>query len=211
MLRRCIPVEEDYPIANSSNNFTNANRNFNDSSLASLRRRIYSSSSPSLPTPSLSPSLSVSSDSSQESLDVDSFNHRVTPHWPAYRDVLRSRGFDLDTYRTVNAFFAKRTPDSEDKTFISSGYHKGREDDALCQDPGLPDNLFRGLRIYDSTPVVVKAVHLHSREFTIMRLVSSPELRQDPMNHCIREFGPFRFPPRYRTRYLRGCRSVYLF
>jgi len=59
------------------------------------------------------------------------------------------------------------------------------DDDALCPDPGLPDNLFRGSRIIDGKKVVVKAVHPCSREYDIIRLLSTPPLRYEPMNHTI--------------------------
>lgn len=49
-----------------------------------------------------------------------------------------------------------------------------------------PDNLFRGTRTRDGTKVVIKAVHLRSREFAIIQFLSTPPLRDDPMNHCIR-------------------------
>jgi hypothetical protein len=48
-----------------------------------------------------------------------------------------------------------------------------------------PDNLFRGTRVCDGKKVVVKAVHLRSREFEVIRILSSPELRKDPRNHTI--------------------------
>jgi hypothetical protein len=34
--------------------------------------------------------------------------------------------------------------------------------------------------------VVIKAVHLCSREYDVIRILSSPPLRNDPMNHTIR-------------------------
>lgn len=41
--------------------------------------------------------------------------------------------------------------------------------------------------------IVVKAVHLRSREYDIVRFLSSSPLKSDPMNHCIRAsyFTPF--------------------
>lgn len=35
--------------------------------------------------------------------------------------------------------------------------------------------------------VVIKAVHLQSREYDVVRRLSSPPLQGQPMNHCIRE------------------------
>ncbi|KAK7019350.1 MAP/microtubule affinity-regulating kinase 4 [Favolaschia claudopus] len=81
--------------------------------------------------------------------------------------------------------------------------HSGAVKDDLCPDAGLvrlSDTLlwfihyrFGGsLTIYfgerdlaTGQRVVIKAVHLHSREFAVIRFLSSPMLRDDPMNHCI--------------------------
>jgi len=62
---------------------------------------------------------------------------------------------------------------------------ESQDDDALCPDAGLQDNLFRGFRIYDGKRVMVKAVHVYSREYEIIRLLSTPPLRDNPMNHTI--------------------------
>ena len=50
-----------------------------------------------------------------------------------------------------------------------------------------PDNLFRGTRISDAKRVMVKAVHPGSREYDVIGTLSRPPLRDDPMNHTIRE------------------------
>ncbi|KAI6166984.1 kinase-like domain-containing protein [Pisolithus thermaeus] len=60
-----------------------------------------------------------------------------------------------------------------------------QDEDALCGDPGLPDNLFRATRHKDGKKLVIKAVNLLSRELDVARYISSPALRRDPMNHCI--------------------------
>ena len=60
-------------------------------------------------------------------------------------------------------------------------------DDTPPQCSTQPDNLFRGSRVCDGKKVVIKAVHLRSREFDVIRILSSPELRKDPMNHTIRK------------------------
>jgi len=66
------------------------------------------------------------------------------------------------------------------------GGREGREgEDGLCRDAGLPENLFRGTRVKDGTPIVVKAVHLRSRELSINRILSSPPLKHDPANHTV--------------------------
>ncbi|KAJ6496714.1 kinase-like domain-containing protein [Mycena vitilis] len=121
--------------------------------------------------------------STVSSFDEDEVNSRLRPHWPSYRAILKSRGFRLDTVGDAKAFYScsadGRTPDY----FLLK--HSGDRNDALCPDPGLPDNLFRGTRTCDGTKVVVKAVNLRSREFAVIRLLSTPPLRDDPMNHCI--------------------------
>ncbi|KAF8894646.1 kinase-like domain-containing protein [Infundibulicybe gibba] len=135
------------------------------------------------------PSSPASSDDS--SFDEDEVNRRITPYWPAYRAIIKSRGFHLDTVGDVKQFYKNRhggsVPDSMFKPYsprhlptkTSSG------DDDLCPDAGLPDNLFRGCRTRDGKKIVVKAVHLYSREHDVIRLLSSPPLRDDPMNHTI--------------------------
>jgi hypothetical protein len=50
-----------------------------------------------------------------------------------------------------------------------------------------PDNLFRGARISDAKRIVVKGVHVGSREYDVIWRLSQPPLRDDPMNHTIRE------------------------
>lgn len=50
-----------------------------------------------------------------------------------------------------------------------------------------PDNLFRGTHCATGKKVVIKAVHLYSREYEAVRYLSSPPLRDDPMNHTIRK------------------------
>jgi len=50
-----------------------------------------------------------------------------------------------------------------------------------------PERLFRGKRLLDGLPIVIKAVHRQSRELEVITALSTPPLRDDPMNHCIRE------------------------
>ncbi|KAF9464732.1 kinase-like domain-containing protein [Collybia nuda] len=128
--------------------------------------------------------------SSDSSFDEDEVNRRITPCWQSYRNVLKARGFRLDTVRDVKEFYKLR---SETQPFDHinspvSGYLRACEktdDDALCPDAGLPDNLFRGSRICDGQKIMVKAVHIYSREYDVMRLLSTFPLRRDPMNHTI--------------------------
>lgn len=54
-----------------------------------------------------------------------------------------------------------------------------------------PDYMFRGTRVSDGKKVVIKAAHLCSREYDVIRTLSSPPLRDDPMNHTMRWSFPF--------------------
>ncbi|KAJ7172434.1 kinase-like domain-containing protein [Mycena filopes] len=123
--------------------------------------------------------------SSNSSLDEDDFhiNCRVHPYWPDYRIPLKLRGFRLDTVEDALAFYRCSSDGHIPEFFLAK--HAGDGNDDLCPDPGLPDNLFRGTRTADGKKIIVKAVHLHSREFEVIRFLSSPPLRDDPMNHCI--------------------------
>jgi len=133
--------------------------------------------------------LPPSPSSSDSSFDEDEVNRRITPCWGNYRNILKSRGFRLDTVRDVKEFYKLRLQlhPSEHAPPIS-GYLRACEksdDDALCPDAGLPDNLFRGSRICDGRKIMVKAVHIYSREYDVIRLLSVPPLRYNPMNHTI--------------------------
>ncbi|KAJ7097897.1 kinase-like domain-containing protein [Mycena belliarum] len=121
--------------------------------------------------------------STASSFDEDEINSRVRPHWPSYRSILKLRGFQLDTVEDVKAFYSCSANGRIPDYFLVK--HSGDTDDALCPDAGLPDNLFRGTRICDGAKVVIKAVHLHSRELSVIKFLSTPPLRHDPMNHCI--------------------------
>ncbi|KAA1471136.1 hypothetical protein DENSPDRAFT_776046 [Dentipellis sp. KUC8613] len=127
--------------------------------------------------------------SSSSSEDEDSLNIRVSPNWERYRGLFEDHGFHLDTVGDVKRFYEaywERCAPGSDRQ--SAGYTRAcgfRDDKALCKDPGLHDNLFRGRRKKDHAPIIVKAVHLGSREFDITRFLSSPPLRTDPKNHCI--------------------------
>ncbi|KAG6814368.1 hypothetical protein H0H92_010954 [Tricholoma furcatifolium] len=127
--------------------------------------------------------------SSDSSFDEDEVNRRITPNWEHYRDTLRTRGFRLETVRDVKQFYERYSQHIDvDLTSSHSGYRRvceSQDEDALCPDAGLPGNLFRGSRNCDGLKVMVKAVHLHSREYDIIRLLSTAPLRHDPMNHTI--------------------------
>ena len=77
----------------------------------------------------MSPSLSRYP-SPDSDYDEDEVNYRVSPHWPSYRPLFKSRGFRLDTVRDVKHFYIARTGD------ICSQFVTG-DDDALCPDLGL--------------------------------------------------------------------------
>ncbi|KAJ7111589.1 kinase-like domain-containing protein [Mycena crocata] len=120
--------------------------------------------------------------STVSSFDEDEVNSRLRPYWPNYRSILKLRGTHLETVEDVKAYYRcsnGRIPEY----FLAK--HSGDVNDALCPDAGLPDNLFRGRRACDGAKVVVKAVHLQSREYAVIRFLSTPPLRDDPMNHCI--------------------------
>jgi len=121
--------------------------------------------------------------STASSIDEDEVNSRVRPHWPSFRGLLKLRGFRLDTVEDAMAFYSCSADGRIPDYFLVK--HSGDVNDALCPDAGLPDNLFRGTRTCDETKVVIKAVHLRSREFAVIRFLSTPPLRDDPMNHCI--------------------------
>ncbi|KAF5365732.1 hypothetical protein D9758_003295 [Tetrapyrgos nigripes] len=120
-----------------------------------------------------SPSSSVSS------LDEEEVNSRLKPYWHKYTPLLKHRGFRLDTVHDVKEHYRMCNLD------FPRNPRRSIDDDALCPDPGLPDNLFRGARIVDGMKVMVKAVSLWSREFDIIRFLSSPTMRAQSMNHCI--------------------------
>ncbi|KAJ7063326.1 kinase-like domain-containing protein [Mycena amicta] len=125
----------------------------------------------------------VSSDSSFDTDDEDeTSNTRVSPCWAAYRATLKQAGIRLDTVQEVRDEYNTVRGQIPDYFLFK---HAGDKSDALCPDAGLPDNLFRGKRASDGTRVVIKAVHRCSRELAVIRFLSSPLLRQDPMNHCI--------------------------
>ncbi|KAG6909689.1 hypothetical protein DXG01_015890 [Tephrocybe rancida] len=133
--------------------------------------------------------LPPSPSSSDSSFDEDEANSRITPHWASYQNTMKIRGFRLETVRDVKEFYANYLHHHDSDLATShSGYLRvceRRDDDALCPDAGLRDNLFRGFRVRDGTKVMVKAVHLQSREYEVIRLLSTPPLRHDPMNHTI--------------------------
>ncbi|KIJ69363.1 hypothetical protein HYDPIDRAFT_80488 [Hydnomerulius pinastri MD-312] len=133
---------------------------------------------------------SCSSSDSDSSYDEDEINARVTPDWSKYRYVLERRGYRLDTVRDVKDHYQRHGMgiDKRDTHNYLSGYRRacaGLDDNALCKDPGLPENLFRATYCTTGTKLMVKAVNRLSREIENVRYVSSPHLRRDAMNHCI--------------------------
>ncbi|KIM65301.1 hypothetical protein SCLCIDRAFT_1212469 [Scleroderma citrinum Foug A] len=133
---------------------------------------------------------SISSNSSSAiSLDDDQTNSRIDPHWSKYRNIFECHGYHLETVRDVKDYY--RDYDVESYR-MSPAYRRAcalQDDNALCKDPGLPSNLFRATCHDSSAKLIVKAVHLLSRERSIARYMSSSVLRRDPMNHCIPILG----------------------
>ncbi|KAF5358348.1 hypothetical protein D9756_001548 [Leucocoprinus leucothites] len=122
---------------------------------------------------------------SESSFDEEEVNQRIFPFWPRYRTLIRSRGFHLDTVRDVRDFYDECRRLGQTPRPIPAGIDKERGDDALCPDEGLPANLFRGTRVSDGKKIVLKAVHIASREYDIIRALSRGPLREDPRNHTI--------------------------
>ncbi|KZT26367.1 hypothetical protein NEOLEDRAFT_1063544 [Neolentinus lepideus HHB14362 ss-1] len=139
-----------------------------------------------------SDSESLSSPGTSRSFDEDEINTRLSPYWPKYQVLLECKGIHLDTYGDVQEFYKQhcvgQKPENLHEITCQAGYinaFRCNDSDALCHDPGLPDNLFRGTRVMDGLKVIVKAVHRLSRELDMMRCLSSPPLRDDPTNHTI--------------------------
>ncbi|KAI0670295.1 kinase-like domain-containing protein [Trametes maxima] len=135
---------------------------------------------------------SSSSSTSRSSLDEDSVNVRVTPYWCAYRSVIESRGFRLDTYKDVKEWYHEYWAGLRSQGYPVSkdlpGYIRacrGQDENELCRDDGLPERLFRGTQCSTGAKVIIKAVHLLSREYDVIRYLWSPSLRKHPTNHCI--------------------------
>ncbi|RDX56673.1 hypothetical protein OH76DRAFT_406570 [Lentinus brumalis] len=134
----------------------------------------------------------ASSCTSQSSIDEEAINCRISPYWCAYRSIIEARGFRLDTYRDVKQWYHDYWAHeaSEGRAVLQDlpGYLRacrGQDENELCKDAGLPDRLFRGTQCSTGVKVVIKAVHLSSREYDVIRYLSSPALRTHPMNHCI--------------------------
>ncbi|EJD02290.1 kinase-like protein [Fomitiporia mediterranea MF3/22] len=128
------------------------------------------------------------SSSSVSSLDEDELNGRITPNWECYRKLFEQRGYRLDTARDARQYYERVFQGSIPTNVCHrQGYARAcrANPDALCKDAGLPDNLFRGTRIFDGKRFVVKAVCLRSRQYEVIRMLSAPPLRDDPMNHTI--------------------------
>ncbi|OCH94980.1 kinase-like protein [Obba rivulosa] len=135
---------------------------------------------------------SLSSTSSASSFDEEAANRRIKPDWCAFRHIIESRGFRLDTFRDVKQYYqhyceslGSLDPETAHELPGYARARRGLDDNDLCKDLGLPENLFRGTRCSDGMKVVIKAVHLQSHELEIVRYLSSPPLRNHPMNHCI--------------------------
>ncbi|KAI0079924.1 hypothetical protein K474DRAFT_1591059 [Panus rudis PR-1116 ss-1] len=134
----------------------------------------------------------TSASSSSSDYDDDDVNIRMVPNWCAYRRIIESHGFRLDTCRDVKLWYHQYwdTMRSQGCTVSKDlpGYARAcsaDDDSALCKDAGLPEHLFRGSRSADGLKVILRAVHIRSREYAIVRYLCSPALRNDPKNHSI--------------------------
>ncbi|KAI0797918.1 kinase-like domain-containing protein [Abortiporus biennis] len=139
--------------------------------------------------------------SSSSSTDEDDINCRMAPNWCAYRQLIEKRGFRLDTCRDVKQWYQHYW-----EMMSSQGQHVSRDlpgytracsiddENDLCKDAGLPENLFRGSRSLDGKKVVIKAVHLRSHEYHVVKYMSHPQLRRDPRNHLIPIFDLIEVP-----------------
>ncbi|EPT06171.1 hypothetical protein FOMPIDRAFT_42104 [Fomitopsis schrenkii] len=119
-------------------------------------------------------------------------NHRIYPKWCSYRHIIQRHGFRLDTCRDVKRVYQQYWESLASRGCQISkdlpGYLRacdGQSEDDLCPDMGLPGNLFRGTRCADGVHVIIKAVHLRSREYDVVRYLSSSPVREHRMNHCI--------------------------
>ncbi|KAI3610441.1 other 1 protein kinase [Moniliophthora roreri] len=124
----------------------------------------------------------LSSPASDTTCDEEEDNRRIRPWWPACRNLLKLHGFRLETVGDVKQYY-RQTPSVSPSPHFD--VYRDLDDDTLCPDAGLPDNLFRGLRTTDGKRVVIKAVTRRSRELDIIRFLSSPSARSHSMNHCI--------------------------
>lgn len=141
--------------------------------------------------PPTSPTLSDSS------IDEEEINRRTKPFWPKYCAVFRIRGFRLDTVKDARGHYTQQiqgNPGPLDSCWPVSVQEHFQDDDDLCPDSGFPDNLFRGTRLSDSKRVVVKAVHIESREYKVNCTLVLPPLKDDPMNHTIPILDLIEFP-----------------
>ncbi|KAK1236535.1 hypothetical protein PQX77_000228 [Marasmius sp. AFHP31] len=71
---------------------------------------------------------------SDSSYDDEEVNLRVRPHWPAYRNLLKLRGYRLETVGDAKQYYKQRQ-DAPSEHFLRSC--KDMADDALCPDAGL--------------------------------------------------------------------------
>ncbi|KAJ3545170.1 hypothetical protein NMY22_g2540 [Coprinellus aureogranulatus] len=134
-----------------------------------------------------------SSSCSDCSFEEETVNSRIQPRWVEHRQLFEERGYYLETVKDARAYYRRIEESSQDifphNSILSilCSEEGSSDDDELCPDAGLPDNLFRGTKASDGKKFVAKAVNSQSREYEIVRLLSSPPLRDDPMNHTIRE------------------------
>ncbi|KAI0748214.1 kinase-like domain-containing protein [Daedaleopsis nitida] len=129
---------------------------------------------------------------SDSSVDEEYVNRRLAPNWCSYRTLVETRGFRLDTCKDVKQWYqdywARQVSEGRIVTKDLPGYLRAcrfQDENELCRDDGLPDRLFRGTQCSTGVKVVIKAVHLSSREYDVIRFLSCPSMRNFAMNHCI--------------------------
>ena len=98
----------------------------------------------SLPSTASSPYISSDDDSNgEDEEDEDEHNHRIAPHWQAYRHLFESHGYHLDTCKDVRQFYLHYWETRNIQRSIQScaGYQsacrENRDDNELCRDEGL--------------------------------------------------------------------------
>ncbi|KAK7054821.1 hypothetical protein VNI00_003284 [Paramarasmius palmivorus] len=111
----------------------------------------------------------LSSPLSDSTYDEEEDNRKIRPWWPTFRNLFKLRGFRLDTVGDVKQYY-KQTPSASPAPYFDT--YRQLDDDTLCPDAGLPDNLFRGLRSSDGKRVVIKAVHYR----TVLDIIQDEEI-----------------------------------
>jgi hypothetical protein len=84
-------------------------------------------------------------DKSDSSFDEDDVNRRMAPIWELYGDLIRSRGFRLETLSDAREYYRRQSLKSG---FLDTAYseqlsaYEGQAGHTLCHDAGLVRILF---------------------------------------------------------------------